>query len=281
MKLGREDFPEHQAKRMKLGYGNRMYLGGSGKLQQPFWNDSVARSGWSWGCTAFDFDSDGDEDLYIANGHMSRLTSKDYCSKFWTQDIFTGSSREDPVLASVLNECLVEMQTISWNGFEHNVLFMNDHHRTPGSFINVSGLMNLSHEYDSRSVLGEDVNGDGRPDLLVSHIGWEPQTGGKPHYVHFQKNQLKTSHNWIGVQLHENGPGKSPIGARIIVRHAGGTSVRHVVTGESWRAQHSNQKHFGLGTARTVESIEVRWPSGAVSRLEKPAINRYHVVLPK
>ena len=280
MKLGRAEFPEHQAKRMKLGYGNRMYLGGN-TLSQPAWNDVVARSGWSWGCTAFDFDNDGDEDIYIANGHMSRKTAKDYCTKFWTVDIYNTSSKENPVMASVLNECLGEMQTISWNGFEHNVLFMNNHRQNPGQFVNVSWLMNLSHEYDSRSVLGEDLDQDGRPDILVSHIGWERQAGTKPYYLHHLQNRLETPNNWIGVQLHENGPGKSPIGARITIRHPGGTSVRQVVTGESWRSQHSNQKHFGLGTQKNVVSIEVRWPDGTFTRKENPKINQYHRIIPE
>lgn len=282
MQLGREEFPKHQLKRMKLGYGNRLYLGtNEGTMRQPDWNHAVARSGWSWGCTAFDFDNDGDEDIYIANGHMSRLTSKDYCTTFWRHDIYTGSSKENTVLEHVLNECKGQMETISWNGFEHNVLFMNEHGRRAGAFVNVAWLLNLSHEYDSRCVLGEDLDGDGRPDLLVSHIGWEKVYGEKPHYVHVLKNQLQTGNNWIGVQLHEHGPGRSPVGAQITVRYSQGTSVRQVVTGDSWRAQHSNQKHFGLGTAKAVESVEVRWPDGTISSKSNPAINKYHEFQPK
>ena len=27
--------------------------------------------GWSWGCSAFDADLDGDQDLYVVNGHIT------------------------------------------------------------------------------------------------------------------------------------------------------------------------------------------------------------------
>ena len=89
---------------MKLGYGNRLFLGGDKGLSQAPYNDLLARTGWSWGCTAFDFDNDGDEDLYIANGHLSRKSCKDYCTTFWRHDIYTGGSKEDPLLKTFFDE---------------------------------------------------------------------------------------------------------------------------------------------------------------------------------
>jgi hypothetical protein len=33
-----------------------------------------------------------------------------------------------------------------------------------------------------------------------------------------------------------------------------------------------------LGEAKQVEAIEVRWPNGQVTRLDKPAVDQYHAV---
>ena len=50
MGLGRDDLPEFDAMRTRIGYGNRMYLGGDdGGFRQPPFKDDVARSGWAWG----------------------------------------------------------------------------------------------------------------------------------------------------------------------------------------------------------------------------------------
>ncbi len=46
-------------------------------------------------------------------------------------------------------------------------------------------------------------------------------------------------------------------------------------------AHHSNHKHIGLGSVTKVDSIEVRWPNGKTSRLDRPGINQYHEVGPK
>jgi enediyne biosynthesis protein E4 len=35
---------------------------------------------------------------------------------------------------------------------------------------------------------------------------------------------------------------------------------------------------FGLGTAKAVKSVEVRWPSGRVQTISNPVIDRYLTV---
>ncbi len=128
--------------------------------------------------------------------------------------------------------------------------------------------------------MAEDLDADGRPDLMVGQVNWTKDMQELPNFVNIIRNQMPRGNNWVGVRLHEHGPGKSPAGAVIKVLYDGNSAMRHVVTGDSWRAQHSGQKHFGLGRAKGVEAIEVRWPNGKVSRLNKPAINRYHTVAP-
>ena len=46
----------------------------------------------------------------------------------------------------------------------------------PDSFLNVAFLMNASHEYDSRAIVGDDLDGDGRfqysrPTESQEHLG--------------------------------------------------------------------------------------------------------------
>ena len=276
MGAGRTEFPEHQANRMKLGYGNRMYLGNSrgGLAEAPF-NDSISRTGWSWGCTAFDADNDGRRDLFVTNGNVSGESCKDYCTTFWRHDIYGGNSRGNLVLDSLYDKTAGTVGQISWNGFEHNVLFLNG---GKGVFENIAFLMGMAHEYDSRAAVSEDLDGDGRSDLLViqQNLGVGP---GATQKLHLYRNNWLGSNHWIGVRL-RGGPGVSPIGSKIAVRYEGGTDLLPVVTGDSLNAQHSNTKLFGLGQASAVESVEVRWPNGKVTRLNNPAIDRYHLLQP-
>jgi len=277
MKLGRKEFPAHQKARMPMAYGNRLFLGGKNLLKQAPYNDLLARTGWAWGCTAQDFDNDGDLDLYITNGNISGKSAKDHCTTFWRHDIYAGTSDENPALDGLFSNSLAQLKDISWNGFEHNVLLMNE---SRGSFINVSFLVNAAQEYDSRALVGEDLDGDGRMDILMIEKVFE-EGRDKADYLRVLYNAWDKPGNWVGVRLHENGRGYSPVGARITVLAGGRRQILPVVTGDSHRSQHSNQKHFGLGTVDKIDAIEVRWPNGKVSRLEEPAVNQYHEVKPE
>lgn len=273
MGLIRKDRPEYLERRTQMGYGNRMYLAqGKHAFLQPEFRDNVARSGWSWGTTSFDFDSDGDTDVYVANGHVSGTTTKDYCTQFWCHDIYTGDSQSSLVLADFFDETYGSFMADkrSWDGHQKNHLFMN---QSGNNFVNVAFLMNAALGDDARSVISDDFNGDGRPDLLVttSQGKWE-------RALHLYINRWPIQNNWVGVRLRIEKGGPSTIGAVIRVRSTSGEQFAHITTGDSFRAQHAPMKHFGLGSDTSVESIEIRWPDGTTEVIKDPSINTYHIV---
>jgi len=56
LRLGRPGFESQGAMRSAMVQGNRLFLGnGKGKFTTAPFNPAIARSGWSWGCSAFDF----------------------------------------------------------------------------------------------------------------------------------------------------------------------------------------------------------------------------------
>lgn len=273
---------EHLDIAPQMGYGNRLLLGqGSGRFQQPDYNDVVARTGWSWGCTPWDFDNDGDRDLYIANGNLSAKSAQDYCTTFWRHDLRDGASRDSFVMTGVYRHCMAGLgQTISWNGYEHNALFVN---QGTGRYANISFLAGLSFEFDSRSVVSADLDVDGRADLLVverDKLRNTYKTHGFVNYVHVVKNQMQTGNHWLGVQLPLDNPNYMPQGAEVWVQSGGRRQMLPVVTGDSYKAQHPVVRHFGLGQATEVDWIEVRWPNGKLTRIIQPKINAYFKVKP-
>ena len=267
LKLGREDRPDVHPMRAAMGYGNRLYLGTEDKgfREDPDLAAAVARTGWSWGTTSFDFDLDGDLDIYVANGHRSGKSSQDYCSTFWRHDIYTGDSNENPEVLKVFQSTLSDINNdeISWNGYEKNVLFVN-HQDRPERFINSSFMFGSAYSFDARSVISDDLDADGWPDLIVAQSTWNGR--GFALSVHVLANEIKTGepNNWLSVRLRESpGPGYSPNGAKVVITDdLGRVQTRWIVSGDSFLAQHAPVAHFGLGKAKHVESIEVTWPNG-------------------
>jgi hypothetical protein len=270
--LSRADRAEVEDMRMRMAFGNRMYLASDEGWREPGFAADVARTGWTWGTTAFDFDNDGDPDIFAANGHQSGESTKDYCETFWTHDIYDADSTPNESLAILFDEATAGFAQgrESWDGYQKNHLLMN---RGGRGFTNVAFLLGVADEFDSRSAVSGDLDRDGRVDLIVVE-----NRGSDREKLHVYRNQLETDHHWIGVELAEEGEGFSPVGAKVVVHTADRAQVARVVTGDSLMGQHSTTLHFGLGSETRVEAIEVHWLSGASRRLTDPEIDRYHRV---
>lgn len=266
--LKREDFPQHAKFRAPMAYGNRLYQARTGRYLQTQLNDHCARAGWAWGVTAFDVENDGDDDLYVANGHISGESATDYCTCFWRHDLYTGSSKENLAIEHLLTDRFrpeslrgLESGRISWNGFEHNRLFLN--HRGQ-SFTDVGFPLGVSYESDCRSVVGADLDADGRQDLLVVDHAWVRTHGVAGKQALLVHRNVAPSGHWLAIQLQGNAT-CSPIGAKVTLHVKGSTRERRIVTGDSFYAQHPTVAHFGLGTLTAVEKVVVTWPNGKVS----------------
>ncbi len=281
MGLGREEFPEYNAARMKMGYGNRLFLRnpkGTDGFQQAEFNNSCARTGWSWGSTTLDFDRDGDQDIYIVNGQTSGQTTKDYCTRFWCHDVYyKRGERPDAAIKDLFGKMapLFSGNAISWNGYEHNALLMN---LGGNGFANIGFLMGCSFEFDSRSAVSADLDGDGRVDLLVEHR----DTRKTQRNLHIVRNQWNDTNHWIGIRLEPKAGSKtSPFGAKVVVTLQDGRKLlQHCLAGHSVWAQHLDWIHFGLGSDAAIESVKIHWPGGKVSELSHPEVDQYHTVTP-
>jgi len=275
--LNRPDMPKHNAMRKVMGYGNRIFTRDKGEFKTAAINSAVARTGWSWGASSFDFDNDGDKDIFVANGHYSGKSTQDYCSTFWRHDIYE-QSKPSPALDTLfqLTSKSLREADISWNGYEHKVLLANNGNN---QFINLAFLMGVAFEYDGRAVIADDLDADGRVDLLVVEF----KTVGlnrNSFVLHVYQNTLEEAGHWIGARLRDYGPGLSPIGAKITVKDKAGSQLTQIVTGDSFSSQHPATVHFGLGDITKVDHIEVRWPNGKISRLNNPEADKYHWVKP-
>ena len=66
----------------------------------------------------------------------------------------------------------------------------------------------------------------------------------------------------------------SGIGARIKCVTADGSQTDEVRSGGSYYSQNDLRVHFGLGKNKTIKTIEIRWPSGQIDKLNDVAVNQ-------
>ena len=274
--LERSEDPKRRAMRSEMTFGNRLFLAQSGKpfLQQTSLNDAIARSGWSWGSGVADYDNDGFPDVYIANGHTSRQSVEEYEPQFWLHDIYVGDSQTNVVVNAYFGSKFARTRgkELSYGGHERNRLYLNQGGQ---SFFEAGHLLGVALGQDSRNVVADDLDGDGRMDLLVTTFEVWPEIR---QTLRVFRNTLEDRGHWIGFRFREEGHGHSPVGARVTLRYGSVVTTRGIVTGDSFRSQQANTVHFGLGSVTHLDQVEIRWPNGRSLTLQRPEVDQYYSV---
>jgi hypothetical protein len=106
----------------------------------------------------------------------------------------------------------------------------------------------------ARALAVGDLDGDGRPEIVIGNMDAAPSV---------LKNQAGAG-NFVNIEL----KGRS-IGARVRVDG----QMEEVMSGGSYFSQHEAALHFGLGAAKVVGGVSVRWPSGRMQEWKGLPVN--------
>jgi photosystem II stability/assembly factor-like uncharacterized protein len=98
-----------------------------------------------------------------------------------------------------------------------------------------------------------------------------------PNFLY--KNLLtnpSSNRNWIELKLIGTFSNRSAIGARITLttNTPARTQIREISTQTGYGSANSLIVHFGIGTATTINNIQIKWPSGFVQNITNPDINK-------
>src|SRR5207248_189225 len=107
-----------------------------------------------------------------------------------------------------------------------------------------------------RGLAAGDLDNDGRVDALLVAQG-EPLV-----CLH---NRSDAGHS-VTFRLEGTSSNRDGVGARVAVTAGGRRRVAARCGGGSYQSAGDPRLHFGLGSARRVDGVEVRWPSGRVDR---------------
>ncbi len=156
---------------------------------------------------------------------------------------------------------LVSIGEFSLNGFERDLLFRNN---GDGSFSDVAYVNRSDRIEDGRGVSIFDYDADGRLDVLVRNYRQPAQL----------LRGVRDRGHWLRVKLVGTRSNRDAIGARVSVSSGGMRQTREVNAGSGFLSTSSRIQHFGLGSAARADTVDVRWPSGARTRLTDVAGNR-------
>lgn len=141
-----------------------------------------------------------------------------------------------------------------------------------GTFCDASQLagMALTERRVSRGLAVGDLFNDGNVDVVVEDLNAAPM---------ILRNHGVPDRHWVSLELAGTKSNRLAIGARVILVAGGMTQTEDVRSGGSYLSQSDFRLHFGLGEATSVDSVEIRWPSGKVETLRGLAGDRFYVIL--
>jgi hypothetical protein len=199
-----------------------------------------------WGVGFLDMDNDGWLDILISNGHVYPEVD--------------GTQIDAPYA-------------------EHKYLYRNLRN---GQFEEVTKLggPGITNPAAARGCAFGDYNNNGRIDVVVNCVNSAPQLLRCDWTEDTTRNR-----NWIKIRTVGTKSNRAGIGARLIVTAQTDpkaakpmVQIDEVRSGGSYYSQNDLRVHFGLDQAKKVDTVEIRWPSGAVDTLRDLAVNRLYVI---
>jgi hypothetical protein len=151
--------------------------------------------------------------------------------------------------------------------FEPPALLRNTGH----GFQDVSGCLGpiSTMPFAGRGLATGDLDNDGLVDVVMT---------GNDGRAFVLRNESRTAHHWITLQLVGTASNRDGIGAEVRVTTAKGLQAVTVTTGGSYQSSSDKRAHFGLGDEASVQAIEIRWPSGAKQTIRIPAVDRIYTI---
>jgi hypothetical protein len=188
-----------------------------------------------WGASFLDFDNDGWKDVVVANGHVYPAVDKQQWGTSYAQQM---------------------------------LLFRNG--GASGRFERVGAApeSGLAQAWTSRGLAVADLDGDGKPDLVLNNIDSAPTV---------LRNVTATKNHWLRLRLVGDPAKGSPRDATGAIAYVTTGSMRQrgdVVSGAGYSSQNDPCLSFGLGAATKVDKLEVKWPNGNLETFDVAGVDR-------
>tara|TARA_B100000780_G_scaffold236550_1_gene177379 strand:+ start:27 stop:3329 length:3303 start_codon:yes stop_codon:yes gene_type:complete len=233
---------------------------------------NIAATDWSWSNLIADFDNDGFRDIHITNGLLRDIRNTDgdksidqFVKKFISEYI-----ERNPNLGQInIWDILPLEKTLD---FLPSKKLPNYMYKNSGdfSFKNMSSSWGLDQPSFSNGSAYADLDNDGDLEIVVNNVNDFPFL--------YKNNTVELGDtNYLRLKvIYENF--KSEIGTKCIVYTPSNKFYAEVSVVRGMYSVSENELHFGLGTNKKVDSVEIIWPNQKKQMLYNLISNKTHKI---
>jgi hypothetical protein len=226
-------------------WGNSLFLrDGPGRFQEA--SDTFnAENYWPWGPSVGDLNADGFDDVFIT-------ASMNYPFRYATNSVKLNDGGRRFTDAEFLLGAEPRPFGIAMPWFDLDASGVDRGHPDAAGAV---GRLSILGARGSRAATIFDLDDDGDLDIITNEFNAFPM-------VLVSNLTEQTRVRFLSVTLRGTTSNRNGLGAIVKVT-AGGNAYTKVFDGNSGYLSHSVYPlYFGLGTAESVERVDVRWPSG-------------------
>jgi len=243
----------HQYMRNMLHLNN-----GEGSFSEIGQLAGISNTDWSWSALLADYNNDGWKDLFVTNGYFRDYTNLDFIN--YMEDYMQSKGR---LLRQDVLDIVGKMPSSNLT----NYFFAN---RCDGTFSNETEKFGLGQPANSNGAAYADLDNDGDLDLIVNNIN-------TPAFL-YRNESRKSGGHYLQLKLQGERGNTRGIGARVTLYQGNTSQSMEQMPTRGYLSTVTSILHFGLGEKPEIDSLAIRWNSGACQTLTSVAADRLLVL---
>lgn len=258
--LGDDNVQMLKVRTEKLGYHyqytrNMLQLNQAGKhFTETALLSGIAATDWSWSTLFADYDQDGEQDIFVANGIPKRPNDLDYV-KYYSNDQIKSKLNTTKLLDK---EALKKMPA----GNATNYVFQGS---TDLTFKDRSKDWIANDSIISNGSGYADIDNDGDLDIITNNTN---------AVATVYQNKTDKKANFLKMKLRFEGKNTFGIGTKVISYAKGQKQFKELQTTRGFQSSSEPIVHFGYGKINTIDSLVVIWPDKTCQTLKKVKANQ-------
>ena len=245
---------------------------GNGSFSEIAHYSGISSTDWSWSNLIADFDNDGLRDIHITNGLLRDIRNSDadkkvdqfvknYISKYIENNPNKGNIDIWEILP--LDNVLSILPSVKLP----NYMFKNNDDFT---FKNVSSSWGIDKLSFSNGSAYGDLDNDGDLEIVINNVNSDP-------FLYRNLSVENTKNNFIRFKL-KNTQNKSSLGTRCILYTPEKTQYAEITSIRGMYSSSETEIHFGIGTEKIIDSLEIYWPNQKKQVLYSPKKNKLYKI---